>query len=303
MAKTAKGLVEYAKAQLGKPYWYGTFGQAASKVLYNQKKNQYPDYYEWAYGGETEKVHDCVGLIKGYLWCDNPKDNTPVYNRAQDLSANGMRNVCTISGSISSLPDVAGVLVFMNHHVGVYIGNGEVIEARGHAYGVVKTKLVNRAWTHWGYCPYVTYEKNVVINTNHSANINANNSKIDTVVEVQKWLNSNYSSGLNTDNIYGRKTKAALVKALQKEVGFTGKDVDGIYGEKTNAAIKNLRKGSNGALVKVLQALLVCNGYKAAYVDGDFGSGTEISVKDYQQKKRLSVDGIAGKNTFAKLCG
>lgn len=34
MLKTAKGLVEYAKAQLGRPYWYGTFGQAASEELY-----------------------------------------------------------------------------------------------------------------------------------------------------------------------------------------------------------------------------------------------------------------------------
>lgn len=128
-------------------------------------------------------------------------------------------------------------------------------------------------------------------------------NKIDTVAEVQKWLNADYSSGLVVDNIYGRKTKAALVKALQKEFGFTGRDIDGIYGRKTNAAVKNLRKGSKGNLVKVLQGLLVCNGYKGAYVDGDFGSGTESSVMDFQKKKRLVVDGIAGQNTFAKLCG
>ena len=38
MEKTARGLVAYALAQLGKPYWYGTFGQTASKDLYIQKK-------------------------------------------------------------------------------------------------------------------------------------------------------------------------------------------------------------------------------------------------------------------------
>lgn len=51
------------------------------------------------------------------------------------------------------------MLVFMDKHVGVYIGNGEVIEARGHAYGVVKTKLKDRPWVNWGYCPYITYEE------------------------------------------------------------------------------------------------------------------------------------------------
>ena len=159
MAKTNKGLVEYAKAQLGKPYWYGTFGQSASKNLHTQKKRQYPNYYKWNYAGETAKVHDCVGLIKGYLWCGSANGTTPAYNAAQDKSANGMRDACTTKGVIATIPEVPGVLVFMNNHVGVYIGNGEVIEARGHAYGVVKTKLKSRAWTSWGYCPYITYEE------------------------------------------------------------------------------------------------------------------------------------------------
>ena len=34
-------------------------------------------------------------------------------------------------------------------HIGVYIGNGEVIEAMDTRYGVVKTKLQGRGWTHW----------------------------------------------------------------------------------------------------------------------------------------------------------
>lgn len=32
MPKTNAGLVAYAKAQLGRPYWWGTFGQTASMV-------------------------------------------------------------------------------------------------------------------------------------------------------------------------------------------------------------------------------------------------------------------------------
>ena len=33
MAKTNLGLVEYARKQVGRPYWYGTFGNIASPVL------------------------------------------------------------------------------------------------------------------------------------------------------------------------------------------------------------------------------------------------------------------------------
>lgn len=124
-------------------------------------------------------------------------------------------------------------------------------------------------------------------------------TKIDTVKEVQAWLNKDYKAGLVVDGIYGRKTKAALVKVLQKAIGVT---VDGDYGPKTNAAVKNLEKGDKGNAVKALQGLLVCNGYAGAYVDGDFGKGTKDAVMDYQKKNGLTVDGIAGKNTFSKLC-
>lgn len=73
--KTNIGMVEYAKAQVGKPYWYGTYGSAASRSYYNAKKKQYPNYYKWSYTDNVEgvKVHDCIGLIKGYLMCDSPQ--------------------------------------------------------------------------------------------------------------------------------------------------------------------------------------------------------------------------------------
>ena len=157
--KTAKGLVEYANAQLGLPYWYGTFGQKATAELYAAKKKQYPELYKsWndfptQYG---KRVHDCVGLIKGYLWSETATA-TPKYNSSQDVSANGMLARCKENGSILTMPDVTGILVFMDGHVGIYIGGGFVIEARGHQYGVVKTALKSRPWKWWGKCPWIDY--------------------------------------------------------------------------------------------------------------------------------------------------
>ena len=127
----------------------------------------------------------------------------------------------------------------------------------------------------------------------------ASNVKIDTVKEVQEWLNESYDAGLVVDGEYGPKTKAALVKVLQKAIGVTA---DGEYGPKTNAAIKVLKIGSTGEAVKALQGLLVCNGYAAAYVDGSYGSGTAQAVESYQGKNNLDPDGKAGKATFSELC-
>lgn len=122
---------------------------------------------------------------------------------------------------------------------------------------------------------------------------------IDTVVEVQAWLNDRWGAELVLDGIYGWRTRAALVKALQKQLGVK---TDGIYGRLTKAVTKNLAYGMSGELVQILQALLVCNGHPRAFVDGIFGKGTLDSVKAYQAKAGLVPDGIAGKKTFEALC-
>lgn len=103
-----------------------------------------------------ERVHDCAGLIKGYLWSDTPT-SVPKYNASQDVG--NLLNHCKEQGTINTIPDIAGVLVFMQGHVGVYIGNGKVIEARGHAYGVVETNLVGRGWKNWGKLDWLAYKE------------------------------------------------------------------------------------------------------------------------------------------------
>lgn len=230
MEKTAQGLIEYAKAQLGRPYWYGTFGQAASKALYDQKKNQYPRQYEWEYDGATAKVHDCVGLIKGYLWGGGPEDLDPVYNAAQDKSANAMYTVCKTKGEMATMPDVPGILVFLPGHVGVYIGDGEVIEARSRRYGVYKTKLAERPWKTWGYCPYVTYETEQKM-LDMELPVLKKGAKGETVKAMQILLiGYGFAMGdYGADGSFGGATQRALI-AYQESVGL---EPDGSCGRKT----------------------------------------------------------------------
>ena len=126
-----------------------------------------------------------------------------------------------------------------------------------------------------------------------------------TVATVQTWLNENYNAGLEIDGIYGRLTHAALVAALQTELNRqTGAnlDVDGIFGECTASAIFNVKKGMQGKITRILQGLLLCNGYGAGGFDGIFGAGTEAAVREFQYQNALDVDGIAGRETFRALC-
>ena len=64
-----------------------------------------------------------------------------------------------------------------------------------------------------------------------------------------------------------------------------------------------LGKGDKGADVTELQTMLITLGFSCgnAGVDGDFGNGTESAVKTFQKATGLKVDGLAGKNTMAKL--
>ncbi len=61
-----------------------------------------------------------------------------------------------------------------------------------------------------------------------------------------------------------------------------------------------LRKGSKGEGVSWVQSALNKLGYKLT-VDGDFGSGTEKAVKQFQKSCKISDDGIVGKDTINKI--
>lgn len=162
---TNTGLVEHVKQALseGWGYVWGTFGQVLTDTLFRQKLAQYPEgvgrYKDFiAAKWLGKKTTDCVGLIKGYCWT---KDNKLTYDSKTDVSADRMYNIAQERGIIATMPDIPGICVWKAGHIGVYIGNGEVIEAHGTKSGVIKTPLSGAGatqWTHWLKCPYITYE-------------------------------------------------------------------------------------------------------------------------------------------------
>lgn len=153
--------------------------------------------------------------------------------------------------------------------------------------------------SYYDYSSIIKNSNNSTISTNLSTSANSN------IKAVQTWLNAIYKSGLIVDGIFGNLTKKALVKALQTELNKqynANLVIDGIFGNKTKTAIRNISNGAKGNITKILQGLLICNGYSTNGFDGIFGNGTTSAVKSYQSKYALTVDGIAGKETFYSLC-
>ena len=164
--KNAADLVTYAinAYESGWGYVWGTFGSVLTDGLFQSKLEQYPDgvgnYEEFIRNNWVGKrTTDCCGLIKGYGWLD-PETMSINYgtNGMPDLGANQMYYNASESGTIDTIPEIPGLAVWHDGHIGVYIGNGYVIEAMGTKYGVVKTQLEGRGWTHWLKVEYINYD-------------------------------------------------------------------------------------------------------------------------------------------------
>lgn len=164
-----KWAVEAQKSDWG--YVYGTYGTVLYDFTLTSKVAQYPDEvgaYEdfirqhWL-GGRTT---DCVGLIKGYGWLNaETKEISYCTNGMPDISADTMCNAATEKGTIDTIPEIPGLAVWHEGHIGVYIGGGKVVQAANTNVGVILTNIGDTPWTHWLKVPFINY-----IETEENAN-------------------------------------------------------------------------------------------------------------------------------------
>lgn len=66
-------------------------------------------------------------------------------------------------------------------------------------------------------------------------------------------------------------------------------------------ALGVIRRGSKGPDVAILQTLLNDKHGTSLATDGDFGSGTDRAVRDFQRARGLAVDGVVGNNSWRAL--
>lgn len=261
MAITGKGLVEFAKSKVGTPYVYGTKGEKLTSSILNSLAKSYPSMYTSDYKSKAKKFigkncTDCSGLISWYT--------------GKLLSSSGLYASAKERHPISEIKSAPiGAILWRSGHVGVYIGKGECVEAKGILYGTLVSKINTCRFTHYLIMDYISYSDNDIVN--------------------YKPDNNNW------------------IRKLQCEINRSNRNInlveDGIVGPKTLAACPTLKRGSTGKIVNIVQTKLKEKGYYKFNPTSKFGKGTELAVKRYQRENSILDDGIIGKNTWNLLLG
>lgn len=222
--KSVDYLVEYAKAQVGRPYWMGTYGQIADSALLAYKRNQYPQGYPDpgypAFKNQLgKKVHDCNGLVYAASVCDTP-DSKPNGYPDPYYGVSKLYNKCDNKGPVtSSTILVKGELLFRNNygHVGIYGGDGYVYHAKGHAWGVVKEAYNYKDWLSHGQFSEMYIYHNELIMTIRQPTVLYKGCKGR---EVKDWQSLLLAAGYplplyGADGDFGTETESATIMYQQ----------------------------------------------------------------------------------------
>lgn len=192
---------------------------------------------------------DCSGLIGACLNANG--------NPGFDDTADGYRNRSVKIGKAELQP---GDFVFefngtKSNHVGIYIGGGKVVEARGRDYGVVITDLDAREWTRYGRPDFMYADGAQPAPTPQPIpapgipKLEHNLKKGDEGEQVrmaQEQLTFHKAQPGKIDGDFGTNTRNAVIR-FQKARIAEGHDLgsagaDGVIGPKTWAILMEGRK-------------------------------------------------------------
>lgn len=230
-------------------------------------------------------VADCSGLFKWAI----KQLGSDIYHGSDTMyrkwcSANGTLNNGKRTDGMVLQPGTA-VFVYKEQdgkwkytHVGLYVGGGTVIEAKGTQAGVVTSKVTEKKWTNWGELKMIEYsgeqpdpqpEPTPEPADEYPTIRKGDSNKYVTLAQV-KLISKGYSVGSwGADGKFGNATQEA-VRKFQRDHGLT---VDGIIGKKTWAALiadEPVRDPTYRVIIKGLdrsQAMAICNNYPGSEME------------------------------------
>ena len=145
----ASQLIEYAFEKVGCGYIWGGMGQILTEEKLKYFKDKYPSFIDIKKNKKWlgKQVFDCSGLVK----CAFGSVGIHISHGATSAWENTR---WALKGEIEKMPKNKIAILYREAsngmcHTAIYLGNGEVIDAKGNKEGVVKEEL-NLSWTHFG---------------------------------------------------------------------------------------------------------------------------------------------------------
>ena len=246
------GFIAYLESHVGDMYVWGAQGQRVDTmddpetwIRRRETSTRNCDRAVKFFRGATKRplyAFDCSGLIVHYI-------SDTMHWIKGDTSAHGLYGMCRDNRGYFGMAEMRpGDLLFIEGakngqkamvHVGVYVGDGYTIEAKGRDDGVCKRLLSQGDWTHWGRLPLLQAD-----------------DPEETEEKVAKKIE------LTSPMMRGDDIKA-LQTALNA-LGYDAGDADGIAGKNTIAAIQRFAGDYANAgekeLPEVLQATVSVDG-------------------------------------------
>lgn len=215
MGEKVKKFLAYLESHIGDAYVWGAQGERVDnradleKWVRRKETSRREAERALAYIKKAVKTplyaFDCSGLIIHWL-----RDIKGLIDH--DTNAQGLYKQCKQQGKLGAWRMDPGALVFRYSfaklkmgHVGVYVGNGMVIEAQGRDAGVVMRHLSYGGWTHQGRHPALAEDNAPTIFRLTSPMMRGENVKL-----IQTALNTcGYDCG-KADGICGKATMTAV---------------------------------------------------------------------------------------------
>lgn len=213
-------------------YIWGASGQMWTEAKQNAATRAQTKSYGRQWIGHH--VWDCSGM---FVWAYK-RFGESIYHGSNTI----WKKYCSKQGKLSNGQRCDGIAlrpgtaVFLlnssgRHHIGLYVGNDTVIEAKGTKWGVVTSKPSH--WDEWGELSAVDYSMFPEEDIPLIKPTLRKGDRGDDVRELQTLLDK-HGFVIDIDGAFGAKTEAA-VKGFQRQSGLT---VDGVVGAATWAALK-----------------------------------------------------------------
>lgn len=217
-------------------YIWGTRGQVWTQASQNRATRDMTVRYGKKWVGK--RVADCSGL---FVWAFKELGGS-IYHGSNTMWKKYTTRKGTLTQKLTIHPGTAVFTVGsdgIRGHVGLYVGNGVCIEAKGTQYGVVTSNLSR--WDEWGELVGVEYDLPEDTATIAPRTLRKGNRGTD-VEELQRTLNADPRYPTKVDGIFGADT-AASVRAFQADHGLKA---DGVVGPDTWAKLDEVEQDEDG---------------------------------------------------------